>query len=233
MDDDLTPAEPGADLDDDATFGDEPLDDDELLDEEGLDEPPAKPGVAQFLLGLLLAVGIGAIGVVIWALIYIKAEREYPGVAVFIALAVGYVLRVVSGRATVPVRIAAALVTAVSSLAGLYVGAVAFAVHSANKQSILRGRVKFWTLLKDDFKWEPIKSILKHHNWVAYVIFAAAVVIAFLAASPPKPKKPKVSTDEDADAPLAVGDEGALPDPMDDVPDETDDEIDQSGQSAT
>lgn len=142
---------------------------------------PPRPGAGRLLLGLLAALVVGAVGVAAWAGIYASREKEYIGVAVIIGLLAGYAMRAVSGRSDLLPRLLAVVVTALSCVAGSLAGEVAFVAH--------RYGAAFWPLLRHDAdKWW---SVMRHRSGIAWVVFAAALVIAFLAAGPQKPKKEK------------------------------------------
>jgi hypothetical protein len=91
-------------------------------------------------------------------------------------------MRAVSGRSDLLPRLLAVVVTAVSCVVGSLVGEVAYVAH--------RFGMAFWPLLRKDIG--KTYDVMKHRNAVAWIVFAAAVVIAFLAAGPQKPKKEKV-----------------------------------------
>lgn len=148
-----------------------------------------EPG-ARWLPAILASLLAMAAGVALWAFIYQWREREYPGVAVVIALAVGWLMRVVSRRSTMPVRIVAVLLTALGCVAGSVVGHAAYASTQTPES--------FGTLLGESI--ENTGNIVTDRPALTYVIFAAALVLAYLSASPQSPKKPKKGAEP---APLA------------------------------
>ncbi len=190
-DDDLQP-EPLADEGIGSGMADEPFD--------GLEPPPVVPGpgAKRLVLAILASIALAAGGVALWAGVYAIREREYIGIAVLIGLLVGYVMRAVSGRTTIVVRLIAGLVTAIACVCGTVVGEAAYVAAKYDS--------KFWKLLGDiEPKWW---SILRHRNALTFAVYAAAVVIAFLAAGPQKPKKVKTVPD----VPDALDDEARTDD---------------------
>jgi hypothetical protein len=164
--------------------------------------PPAAPapGAGKVVLGVLAALLVAALGVALWAFVYAQMEREYVGVAVVIGLAVGWVIRVVSGRSTLPVRIVAVVVTAVACVAGTLFGDAAYTAKQF--------KADFFTVL-GDIAPDTFDTLSKRPV-LSFVIFAAGMVLAFLSAGPQKPKKsaPQVAPVEPVDAdPPHPGDE--------------------------
>lgn len=197
-------------FDDPNESADQPVDLDSGLDDSGMegdgDAAMAEPvPPARWPLAILASLGAAVIGVVLWALIYANAEREYVGVSVVIGLTIGWLMRVVSRRSTIAVRIVAVVITALACVAGTVVGEVAYTSKAF--------KFAFWTLLKDvapdTFK------LLSERPGLTYGIFVAALVLAFLSAGPQKPKASKLRgdptpvapVDEPGDAPLASGDD--------------------------
>lgn len=176
-------------------------------------EPVAPAGGGRrVLLGILAAVLVAIAGVAAWALIYAQAEREYVGVAVVIGLAVGWVLRVVSGRTDLWLRFVAVLITAVSCVAGTVTGEVAYTAKVY--------RADFWQLLGDIAPdWF---EVMRRRPALSFAIFLAGLVLAYLSASPQKEKTKKgaVAT-APADEAWGPDDEIDLP-PADDEDDEDD-----------
>lgn len=150
-------------------------------------------------LATLAGLGLVIVGIVAWAALYVAIDRAFPGITVVMALVIGYVVREVSRRSDLAPRIIAAALTAVLCVVGAYVAAVA---DVAAQQDI--------PIL--DTVREQLRNawvFLKAYHWITWVIFAAAVVVAFVSASPAgskqKAKPAPARDDEDDDQP------GALP----------------------
>jgi hypothetical protein len=176
---------PAGDIDagDDEHFTDADLDAELDAEEAAAIEAAPGPGAGRLLLGLLAAIVVAALGVVLWSTIYAVREREYIGVAVLIGLLAGYTLRAVSRRSDILTRVLAGVVTALACVAGTIFGQVAYVSHHFG--------VAYWPLLKKDLP--KTFDVLKHRTGVSWAVFAAAIVIAFLAAAPQKPKKEKAA----------------------------------------
>jgi len=143
---------------------------------------PPPPGPGKVVIATVAALVVAAVGVGIWAFIYAQAEREYVGVAVVIGLTVGWVMRVVSGRSTLPVRIIAVVVTAIACVLGTLFGDAAYTAKAYNAD--------FLTVLKD-IAPDTFDTLSKRPA-LTFVIFAAALVLAFLSAGPQKAKEGRV-----------------------------------------
>jgi len=138
------------------------------VDETPLTDPvddPVEPAetVPATRLGLALLAGVGviAVGVALWAVLVKSLDKEYFGVSVAIGLLVGYVLREVSRRSDLLVRGLAVLLTAVTCVVGTLVS------HAV----------------------ADVTTGIGDLPWVAYATFAGALVVAYISATPPKPKK--------------------------------------------
>ena len=189
--------------DDERGYADEPaIEETTHVEATGLDAATvdAEPG-ARWPLAILAALAAAAVGVVAWAYIYTTAEREYVGVSVVIGLTVGWLIRVISRRSTLPARILAVVITALACVAGTVTGEVAYTAKTF--------QADFWRLLGDVLP--DTFTLLRDRPGLTYVIFAAALVLAFLSAGPQKekPKKrdetpaPAESVDEPPRDPLA------------------------------
>lgn len=144
------------------------------------DAPVVAPRRAsRLLLGVLAGLAVALAGVALWAVLYTKMEKDYVGVSVVIGLLVGYVVREVSRRADIPVRVIAALITAAACLLGTVVAEVAYTASQYH--------FPFWDLLKDQLPHTFQR--LGKRNALTFVIYVAAIAVAFLSASPPRPKR--------------------------------------------
>ena len=192
---------PGDDGPDDEAYG--PLDPDET-------PVAATPPVGRFLLAILGGLAVALLGVVVWAMIVDRFDRQYVGVAVIVGLVIGWLMRVVSGRTGLGVRIAAALVTAVHCVLGVVAAQAMFAVNQ------FRG-VKFFDIF-DDLIRDDVWNLLTDSKVVpvlSYVIFAAAMVLAFLSAGPQKePKKKRKSAEDEETTHAAPDAEDEAVDPL-------------------
>lgn len=169
-------------------------------------EPVATERRGSLLLGVLAALGVVVAGTVVWALLYRRFNKEYVGIAVLMGLLIGYVLRGLARRSTIAVRVLAVVVTAVGCAAGSVTGDVAYTTktfHLPFFSTLWRVRDNWW-------------SIATHRTGLQWGVFAAALVIAFLAAGPTKETTARRSTaaalesDEDVDL-LAPESDDALP----------------------
>lgn len=140
------------------------------------------PGAGKVVVATLAALVVAAVGVAVWAFIYAQAEREYVGVAVVIGLTVGWVMRVVSGRSTLPVRVIAVLVTAIACVLGTLFGDAAYTAKEFDAD--------FFTVL-GDIAPDTFDTLSKRPA-LSFVIFAAGMVLAFLSAGPQKTKEGRV-----------------------------------------
>jgi hypothetical protein len=137
------------------------------------------PRSGNLLLAIVAAVGVAAIGVALWGVLYATAKREFVGVSVLIGLLVGYVVRELSKRSTIATRLLAVVVTALACVAGTVVGEVAYTAAQFH--------TKFWKLFGDVAgDWF---TLLRHRTGLQFAIYAAALVIAFLAAGPTATKR--------------------------------------------
>lgn len=163
------------------------------------------PGAGRLVLAILASLAVIAVGVGLWSYIYVQAEREYVGVSVVIGLIVGYVMRLVSGRSTVPVRIVAVVLTALACVLGTVAGEAAFTANAYD--------ASFLDLFKDILPdW---LELMERRPGLTFAIFAAALVLAFLSASPQDSKK-KRKRDEEPPAPVVepAGGDDAPPPPQ-------------------
>jgi hypothetical protein len=181
-DDDVRPAEPDGDAFDPpelAAYDEEPV------------VAPAGRGAKGWLLAILAGVAVVAVGVAGWGLLDTVATRDFVGISVLIGLLVGYVVRELSGRTSLGARLVAVLITAVGCVAGATVGETAYTAATY--------KVKFWDLLPEVDVWR----LMTHRPAVHYAVYVVALVIAFLAAGPQKPKtKPAPEDAEPAEEPL-------------------------------
>ncbi|HVF06127.1 MAG TPA: hypothetical protein VNA20_14895 [Frankiaceae bacterium] len=146
----------------------------------------ARPGGGRLVAAILASLGVVVVGVALWSYIYVQAEREYVGVSVVIGLIVGYVMRLVSGRSTVPVRIIAVLITALACVLGTVAGEAAFTANAYD--------ASFFDLFKDILP--DSFELVKRRPGLTFAIFGAALVLAFLSASPQDSKKKRKGSDE-------------------------------------
>jgi hypothetical protein len=153
--------------------------------------PPRPERRGSVPLALLAGIGVAILGIALWAVLHVLLEREIVGVSVVTAFAVGFVMRELARRSTIGLRVAAALITAVVCVAGHLVSTVAYTASQFD--------VGFVALLKDAAPdWLSLLTEGDGHT-VRLLIFAAAVVVAFLAAGPkpePKGKPAPVRTDD-------------------------------------
>ena len=159
-------------------------------------EPLAeRRGAGRLVLGILAALAAAAVVVAGWSYVYVAAGREYLVFAVILGLAVGLVLRTVSGRSSIPVRVLAGVLTVAGCAAGTLSGDAAFNADLY--------RTGYWEMLTDAIlpDWQ---SRFGARQPVAWAIFAAAAVLAFLVAAPAKPsKKDAAARDDESDDALA------------------------------
>lgn len=167
--------------------------DDAAVDAEPVAEPVAARQESRLVLGTLAGAGAVLLGIVVWSLLYAYTKRDYVGVSVVFGLLVGYVVREVSRRSDLVPRIVAAVLTAILCVFGSVIALV------ANTVRVYPGE-KFFDVLGNTLP--NTFEIVSKRNALTYVIFVAAVVVAFLSAGPSKPKAP-------AAAPVA--DEGDEP----------------------
>ncbi len=114
-------------------------------------------------LGVLASLVVIAAGIGLWTVLLKSLDKEYFGVTVLIGLLVGYVLREVSRRSDVPVRILAVVLTAVACVAG--------------------------TLISRAIYLPEGQSLTKMQGIGPYLTFGMALVVAYISAVPSKPKK--------------------------------------------
>jgi hypothetical protein len=160
------------------------------------DEAGAAPGPGGNLaLGVLAAVAVAALGVLVWTVLLLSGVKwNVAGITVIAGLAAGYLIRRVSGRSGLGVRVTAAVIIAVAAVVGTVTSVLAFTSHSY--------KIGFGTLLKH-YKYRDTFTLLKHLPARTLVIYAAAVVIAFLSAGPQKPKAAKAGPADEPVAPVA------------------------------
>lgn len=157
---------------------------------EGVPDAPPPMAAARsgnVVLAVLAGIATAAAGIVVWTVLCRLMGRPFPGMSVVIGLTVGYVLRVVSRRATVPIRVVAALLTAVAAVVGAITSTRGVLAKTIPEQ-VPGSHVGFGDLMRS-FEWSQTFSVIKHQGNVTVVLYAAAVVIAFLSAGPQKPKK--------------------------------------------
>ncbi len=157
-------------------------------------------------LAILASLAIAAIGVALWGVLAAKTLREYVGISVVVGLIVGYVMRELTRRSTIGVRLIASVITALTCVAGSVVGEVAYLTSDAG--------APFWRHLRDNIEPDAVWASLERRNGIQLAVFAAAVVIAFAAAGPKKEPAPKkrrgdtvdLSRDDSGDPPpVAAG----------------------------
>ncbi len=136
---------------------------------------------ARWPLAILAGIGTLLAGFVVWSLVYIIGGKEYVGVAVVVGLVVGWALRVVSRRSTIPVRVVAVLLTAVACVYGPLVASAAFSAVELDEG--------FFDIFGRAFP--NAFTVLGNQPWQVKLIFVAALVLAWMSASPQKPKQPK------------------------------------------
>jgi hypothetical protein len=143
-------------------------------------------------LGIVAGLVAGVVAVAAWVALSAAMDRDYVGIVVVFALVIGWLVREVSRRSDVPARVVAAVITAAVCLVG---STAAVAGDVASDYDVPFFRV-FKDLLPDTF------TLITKRGWWAWVIFAAAVVVAFLSAAPaqqPKGKRAKSAAPADAD----------------------------------
>jgi hypothetical protein len=140
-------------------------------------EPVAAPR-SRLVLGTLAGLGVVLVGIVVWSLLYAYLKRDYVGVSVVFALGIGYVVREVSRRSDLTPRVVSALLAVVLCVFGSVVAQIANTAREFH--------ASFWDLLTDLLP--DTFTIVSKRTALTYVIFAAAVVVAFLSAGPSKPK---------------------------------------------
>lgn len=133
----------------------------EIPDETIVAVPEAAPAT-RLGLGVLASVVVVAVGVALWVVLVKSLDKEYFGVSVAIGLLVGYALREVSRRSDLLVRVLAVLLTAVACVVGTLMS-----------QAAVKGQT----------------VSIAHLPKVAYLTFVGALVVAYISATPPKPKK--------------------------------------------
>ena len=187
------PGEPTATTHADPLDGTDSLLGDPLAEDAGL--ATAAPAASKVFAATLASVVGALVGVAVWAFVHVQLEREYVGVSVIIGLVVGWLMRVLSGRSTLPIRLVAVVVTALSCVAGTLVS-----------------RAAFDDTLVDDTLMERLGNLLPHTGTImselrglTYAIFVAALVLAFLSASPQKEKTKKGAAAPVEPAPLGDG----------------------------
>lgn len=141
---------------------------------------PAVPP-ARWPLAILAALGAAALGIALWSVIFVAAEREYVGVSVVIGLTVGWLVRVVSRRSNLVARVVAVVITAIACVLGTVVAEVAY-TSSQFEFGFLK---LLGDVLPNTFE------LLSDRPGMTLVIFAAALVLAFLSAGPQKEKPSK------------------------------------------
>lgn len=168
---------------------------------------PARPPIGRLVLGLVAEVVIAAVAVALWCVLTKHfPKRNFIGLTVVAGLAGGYALREISRRSSVVVRLASALVVAISCVFGV----VAYeATVLTNQQPMSFSRA--FDRIKGDW-W----TLLRHQNVQQLAILAVAVIIAFLAAGPAKPKKVK-ATEVPTEDEEPAGDEPAGEEPVEPV----------------
>ena len=144
-------------------------------------DPLAAPK-SRLVLGTLAGLGVVLVGITAWSLLYAFVKRDYVGVSVVFALGIGYVVREVSRRSDLVPRIVSAVLAAILCVFGSVIAQIANTAREFPEAS-------FWDLLVDLLP--DTFSIVSHRNALTFVIFAAAVVVAFLSAGPSKPAAPK------------------------------------------
>lgn len=150
----------------------------------------AAPPPARWPLAIVAALVVGAVGVVVWGVASALFTRALVGMSVLVGLLVGYVVREVSRRSNLPARIVAVAVTAVVCFAGAFVGDAAY-VSADTKTFGVRD-------LLDSYKAKPFEHF-KDRPKLQFLIFAVALVVAYLAAGPAKPKAAATDATDDTD----------------------------------
>lgn len=147
-------------------------------DATGLSVEAEKP--ARWPLGIAAGLGALLLGFVAWGVVY-AVFSNYVGVSVVTGLLIGWAIRVASRRSTIAVRVVAVLLTAVSCVYGPIVGAASYSA------------VEFGDGFFDAFgrAFPNAFTLLTEQGWQVLVIFAAALALAWMSASPPQPKQAK------------------------------------------
>ena len=131
---------------------------------------------ARWPLAILAALGVMVAGLALWVFIAMQFNR--PMAIVAIAFGVGWVLRVVSRRSTIAVRVLAVVLTAIAAVIGTVIGTAAPEEN------------RFGASLTEAFN----ELLPKAFDLVAdlpaatLAIYGVSLVLAWLSASPPKDK---------------------------------------------
>ena len=155
--------------------------------------PAADPGAGfgRMLLAVLVALLIATVTVTLWGVLLQKFNKDFVGLTVVGGLVLGYAMREISRRSNILVRLVSVVITALACVAGTVVSEAAFFSRKYHVAfgTIFDERKKEWWFL------------LRHRTTMQFVIYAVALLIAFLAAGPAKPKK--VTTDDEPAEPAA------------------------------
>ena len=156
----------------------------------GADEPAVTTAPApksRLLLATLAGLTLVAVGVVAWPVLYMTTNRDFPGITVVFALLIGYVVRELARRRDLVPAVVAGLLTAVLCL----VGNVAATAAGLSEQYKLPFMDNFTDLMSNPFGVLVARTESQDLPVLRFVIFAFAVVSAFVSAMPPKPGKQK------------------------------------------
>lgn len=147
----------------------------------------AEPVVAskgRLLLAILAGLAVGAFGIAVWTQLYYIRKVDYVGASVVTALLLGYVVREVSGRSGLLPPILSALIAAAVGVVGSVSVAAASVVLTEELAAL---DPQYWETFRNGMK-EPW-NVLEGQTVLRSVILVAAVVVGFISATPPKPKK--------------------------------------------
>lgn len=147
--------------------------------EADLSEEPVAAPKGRLPLGALAGVGATLAGVVVWSLLYQSTERDYVGISVVFALLIGYVVREVSRRSDVVPRVISAVLAAILCYLGTITAAAAYTAQES--------KLPFGEVWQELFEHQSV--VFKDRNALTWVIYAAAIVVAYMSAGPPRPKQ--------------------------------------------
>lgn len=154
---------------------------------DAVDPAPVAAPKTRLLLGALAGLGVALLGIVAWVVLYLTTDRDFPGITVVTALLIGYVVREVSRRSDVPARLVSALLAAVMCLVGA-VAAISALVVKDTPVGEAAGFVEtFRGLMPHVF--DVVNDRYQPRPWLTWLIFGAAVLVAYFSTAPAKPKK--------------------------------------------
>jgi hypothetical protein len=165
-------------------------------------DPVAAPQ-SRLVLGTLAGLGVVILAIAAWVVLYLAMDKDYPGITVVAALAIGYVVREVSRRSDLRARLIAAVLALVLCVVGAVAAIAALIVNETPGGEEAGFLDSFTKLLPHSF--QVINDRYQPRPWLTWLIFGAAVVVAFFSAAPAKAKQAKAAP---APAEPVSGDEG-------------------------